>query len=137
MCFVYSLNPSVGASLLAKGVSISVYSLENRDVLVVFASRLAPTTYCCIKKGTAREGRTFFCSTQNQARALEASQNSVADSAMVAGKVSTHAIRMVLIVPPCRPLLLATMVPATPDDRMCVVDTGRRRCWPYRLQRPW
>ncbi len=59
-----------------------------------------------------------------QASALEASQNSVADRAMVAGKVRTQAIRMVLIVPPCRPLLFATIVPATPDDKICVVDTG-------------
>ena len=59
-----------------------------------------------------------------QASALDASQNNVADSAMVAGKVNTQAIRMVLIVPPCRPLLFATMVPATPDDKMCVVETG-------------
>ncbi|MNP87073.1 hypothetical protein D3C76_1877230 [compost metagenome] len=32
---------------------------------------------------------------------------------------------MVLTVPPCRPLLFATMVPATPEDSTWVVDTGR------------
>jgi len=31
---------------------------------------------------------------------------------------------MVFTVPPCRPLLLATMVPATPEDSTCVVETG-------------
>ncbi len=49
-------------------------------------------------------------------RAFEANQNKPADSATVAGRVSTHASRMVRTVPPCRPLLLATMVPATPED---------------------
>ncbi|MNF89269.1 hypothetical protein D3C84_717870 [compost metagenome] len=32
---------------------------------------------------------------------------------------------MVFTVPPCRPLLFATMVPATPEDNTWVVDTGR------------
>ena len=57
--------------------------------------------------------------------ALDANQNNPADKAMVAGRVSTQASRMVRTVPPCRPLLFATMVPATPYDSTWVVDTGR------------
>ncbi len=76
------------------------------------------------KKGTTLGACLLMLPGGYQASALEASQNSVADRAMVAGKVRTQAIRMVLIVPPCRPLLFATIVPATPDDKICVVDTG-------------
>ncbi|MNC72832.1 hypothetical protein D3C75_1239430 [compost metagenome] len=56
---------------------------------------------------------------------LVASQNNPADRPTVAGRVRTQASRMVLTVPPCRPLLFATMVPATPEDSTWVVDTGR------------
>ncbi|MNF17940.1 hypothetical protein D3C80_2217420 [compost metagenome] len=44
---------------------------------------------------------------------------------MEAGRVRTQASRMVLTVPPCRPVLFATMVPATPEDNTWVVETGR------------
>ena len=54
------------------------------------------------------------------------------DSSIAIGIVSTQAIRMFLIVPPCRPLRLATIVPATPDDSTWVVETGR----PNRLAKP-
>ena len=49
-------------------------------------------------------------------KAFEANQNNPADNATVAGKVNTQANRIVRTVPPCRPLLFATMVPATPED---------------------
>ncbi|MNH44841.1 hypothetical protein D3C79_1071190 [compost metagenome] len=53
----------------------------------------------------------------------------------MAGRVNTQASRMVLTVPPCRPLLLATMVPATPEDSTWVVETGRLKmlAMPIRL----
>ena len=53
------------------------------------------------------------------------SQYRPADRPMAAGRVSTQAVRMLPTVPPCRPLLLATMVPATPEDSTWVVETGR------------
>ena len=43
---------------------------------------------------------------------------------MAAGKVSTQAISRLRTVAICRPEPLAAMVPATPDDKMCVVETG-------------
>src|SRR3954453_360949 len=43
---------------------------------------------------------------------------------MAAGNVRTHANTMFLIVPVCSPEPLAAMVPATPLDKICVVDTG-------------
>ncbi len=55
----------------------------------------------------------------------EDSQNRPAASAIDTGRVSTQAMRMLRIVLPCRPLRLATMVPATPEDSTCVVETGR------------
>ncbi len=51
---------------------------------------------------------------------------------MVSGRVSTQAIRMVLMVWLCRPDLLATMVPATAEERIWVVETGM----PVRLAIP-
>src|SRR5690606_41594714 len=54
-----------------------------------------------------------------------ARENSSADSSMLAGKVSSQASRMMRTVPLCRPLRLATMVPATPEDSTWVVETGR------------
>ena len=54
--------------------------------------------------------------------ALDASQNRPAARPIDAGRVSTQASRMVFTVPPCKPLLLATMVPATPDDSTWVVE---------------
>jgi hypothetical protein len=47
------------------------------------------------------------------------------DRAMDAGKVSTQAISMLRTVDHCRPEPLAAMVPATPDDSTCVVETGK------------
>ena len=44
---------------------------------------------------------------------------------MAAGRVITQANAMFLIVLHCRPDPLAAMVPATPLDRTCVVETGR------------
>src|SRR5271169_2191857 len=53
------------------------------------------------------------------------SQNRLAARQMDAGSVSTHAkarLRTVLI---CIPEWFAAMVPATPDDKTCVVLTGK------------
>ena len=41
------------------------------------------------------------------------------------GKVKTHAAAMLRMVDHCSPLLLAIMVPATPEESTCVVLTGR------------
>ena len=71
------------------------------------------------KKGAILSNRAFSSKLEaayQLPNALDANQNNPADNATVAGKVSTHASRIVRTVPPCRPLLLATMVPATPDD---------------------
>ena len=54
-----------------------------------------------------------------------ASQKKMADSNIDMGKVSTQAMRMVRMVPLCTPLRLATIVPAMPEERTCVVETGR------------
>ncbi len=54
-------------------------------------------------------------------------QNSVADSTMATGNVSTQSMIRLRTVAHCRPVPLAAMVPATPDDRTCVVLTGRPR----------
>ena len=64
-------------------------------------SRIAPSSYIAIYQ---------------LPKAFEANQNNPADNATVAGKVNTQANRIVRTVPPCRPLLFATMVPATPED---------------------
>ena len=69
------------------------------------------------KKARSSRITPFSCAAVYQLpSALDANQNNPADNATVAGKVSTHASKMVRTVPPCRPLLLATMVPATPED---------------------
>jgi len=47
------------------------------------------------------------------------------DNAIEAGRVSTQASSMLRTVDHCRPEPLAAIVPATPDDNTCVVDTGR------------
>jgi hypothetical protein len=44
---------------------------------------------------------------------------------IAAGSVSTQARAMLRTVDHCIPEPLATIVPATPDDRTCVVDTGK------------
>jgi len=43
----------------------------------------------------------------------------------IAGKVSTQAIARLRMVDICSPDLLAAIVPATPLDNTCVVETGR------------
>jgi hypothetical protein len=48
----------------------------------------------------------------------------VAPKNVAAGKVRTHASKMLRTVACCSPALLANIVPATPEERMCVVDTG-------------
>src|SRR5690606_19882667 len=91
---------------------------------------------CRHEKGANLTERAFFVAAIYQLpSAFDASQNRPADRATVAGRVRTQASRMVLTVPPCRPLLLATMVPATPEDRTWVVETGRLKmlAMPIRL----
>lgn len=76
-------------------------------------------------KKTPADKQAFFSTGEAAQMNCEASQNRPADSAIEVGRVSTQAIRMLRTVPPCRPLLFATMVPATPEDSTWVVDTGR------------
>ena len=51
--------------------------------------------------------------------------NSVKDRAIDTGSVSTQAMSRLRTVDICRPEPLATIVPATPEERICVVLTGR------------
>ncbi len=44
---------------------------------------------------------------------------------IAAGSVSTQAIAMLRTVDHCMPEPFATIVPATPDESTCVVETGR------------
>ena len=44
---------------------------------------------------------------------------------MATGKVKIHASKILRMVDHCKPDLLATAVPATALDRICVVDTGK------------
>jgi len=44
-----------------------------------------------------------------------------------AGSVKIHAISMFLTVDHCSPEPFAAIVPATPDDSTCVVETGNPR----------
>ncbi len=44
---------------------------------------------------------------------------------MAEGSVNTQAITRLRIVPNCKPDLLAAMAPATPEERICVVETGK------------
>src|SRR5271168_1830174 len=50
-----------------------------------------------------------------------------AASTIDTGSVNTQAIKMLLIVDICSPVLFAAIVPATPDDSTCVVLTGMPR----------
>jgi hypothetical protein len=43
---------------------------------------------------------------------------------MAAGNVITHANAMLRTVESCNPEPFAAMVPATPEDSTCVVETG-------------
>ena len=44
---------------------------------------------------------------------------------MAMGSVNTHAIRRFRTVAICKPEPFAAMVPATPQDSTCVVETGK------------
>src|SRR5262249_62116279 len=55
----------------------------------------------------------------------EKNQYSTPEIAMAAGRVSTQASAMLRTVASCSPEPFAAMVPATPDDSTCVVETGR------------
>src|SRR5689334_17062399 len=119
--------------------------LNVRVVLAVIVgtppgAELAPTVnlWCleaAIKKARSLRSAPFSMQLYQLPSAFEASQNNPADRATVAGRVNTQASRMVLTVPPCRPLLLATIVPATPEDSTWVVETGRLKTFakPIRL----
>jgi hypothetical protein len=50
--------------------------------------------------------------------------NNTPERAAAAGSVKTHAIAMLRTVLSCSQLLFAIMVPATPDESTCVVETG-------------
>jgi hypothetical protein len=45
--------------------------------------------------------------------------------AIAIGRVNTHAMRRLRIVPHCKTERLAVIVPATPEDKTCAVDTGK------------
>src|SRR5690349_15474366 len=114
--------------------------LNVRVVLASIASRARSYSelWCleeAIKKARSLRSAPFSMQLYQLPSAFEASQNNPADRATVAGRVNTQASRMVLTVPPCRPLLLATMVPATPEDSTWVVETGRLKTFamPIRL----
>ncbi len=53
-------------------------------------------------------------------------RNIIAERTTVTGSVNIHAIRIFLMVPPCSPHLPCSydIVPAIPDERICVVETG-------------
>lgn len=53
------------------------------------------------------------------------SQYSEPDNSIAAGNVSTQASPMLRSVRICRPEPFAAIVPATPDESTCVVETGR------------
>ena len=53
------------------------------------------------------------------------SQYSEPDSRIAAGRVSTQAISRLRMVDICRPERFAAIVPATPEESTCVVETGR------------
>ncbi|CAB3778041.1 hypothetical protein LMG28614_00525 [Paraburkholderia ultramafica] len=57
--------------------------------------------------------------------AIRNTQYKPAASAIDTGSVSTHARIRLRTVPHCRPEPLAAIVPATPDDSTCVVETGK------------
>lgn len=52
------------------------------------------------------------------------SQNKVPERRIEAGRVNTHAMAKFLTVVHCSPERLAAIVPATPEDKTCVVLTG-------------
>ena len=54
-------------------------------------------------------------------------KNNKADKSMVTGKVNTHAIIILVIVPFCKFFtpFAATILPAIPLDNTWVVDTGK------------
>ena len=55
---------------------------------------------------------------------ISSSQYRPPDSSIATGRVITQASAMFMTVLRCNPAPLATLAPATPDDRICVVDTG-------------
>ena len=57
---------------------------------------------------------------------LENIQYSVPEITIAAGKVNTQAIAILRTVESCNPEPLAAIVPAMPDDKTCVVETGSR-----------
>src|SRR5262245_26241578 len=73
------------------------------------------------KRGLARHASRSLARVQNM---LTNSTNRLADSVMAHGRVRTQAISRLRTVSHCRPDPLAAMVPATPDDRTWVVETG-------------
>jgi hypothetical protein len=53
------------------------------------------------------------------------SQNRLPERSAAAGRVKTQARAISRNVDTCNPLLFAAIVPATPEERTCVVLTGR------------
>jgi hypothetical protein len=56
---------------------------------------------------------------------FENNQYKEPESSIAAGNVNTQAMSRLRIVAHCKPDLLATMAPATPDESTCVVETGK------------
>src|ERR1039457_4241208 len=79
------------------------------------------------KKGIRRPGcpHSYATTGQIQGATCRKSQKRLPESRAAAGSVKTQAMAMFLMVDHCKPLLLAAMVPATPELRTCVVETGR------------
>ena len=74
--------------------------------------------------GYQRTGVFLIRSVTDQ-KIIEKSQNRLPARRMAAGIVSTQARARLRTVAICRPEPLAAIVPATPDDKTCVVETGK------------
>ena len=75
-------------------------------------------------KGKAREVGSCISTAAEDHMKWRSAKKMPAASRAAAGRVKIQARAMLRMVDSCKPLPLAIMVPATPDERTCVVETG-------------
>ena len=111
-----------------KQIRVRPACLQHRQI----RDACVPDFAWCEATRLSQAKRRMAASTPPGRRPLSADQKSfvntqyrVPDSTMAAGSVSTQAIARLRIVASCKPEPLAAMVPATPEESTCVVETGR------------
>jgi hypothetical protein len=131
-----ALEGFLGEELVGIADNLLLMDVVDRDGKARYMIRFGGTRiteyFGCPSGGQGRfldasrrcDGATKAVAPRPDQNICEKIQYRLPEISIAAGKVSTQAMAIFRIVDNCSPDPLAVIVPAMPDDRTCVVDTG-------------